>query len=159
MFQPGSRWVYNTGYDVLGVLIARVSGRSFPAFLRERIFEPLGMKDTDFSVPAAKLDRFTASYFVNPATGALEPVDGIQDSAWAEAPAFPSGAGGLVSTVDDYMLFARMMLNQGQHAGNPIISAEAVATMTTDQLLPAQKVEDFLPGFWTTHDGGSAWRS
>jgi len=155
MFQPGERWTYNTGSDVLGVLVARASGKPFDAFLRERIFEPLGMKDTDFSVPAAKLDRFTASYFPNPATGALDLFDGIQDSAWGMPPAFPSGAGGLVSTVDDFLIFARMMLNKGQHGGAQILSARSIEAMTTDQVTPSQKVEgDFFPQFWATRGWG-----
>jgi CubicO group peptidase (beta-lactamase class C family) len=154
MSQPGERWTYNTSYDVLGVLIARVSRQTFPAFLREHIFEPLGMKDTDFSVPASKRDRFATAYIANAATGALDVFDGIEDTAWGEPPAFPSGAGGLVSTADDLLLFARMMLNGGEHAGKRILSAEAIATMTTDQLVPSQKTDDFLPGFWATHGWG-----
>ena len=155
MFQPGERWAYNTGADVLGVLIARASGKPFDAFLRERIFEPLGMKDTDFSVPPAKTGRFTASYFANPTTGGLDLFDSIQESAWSEPPAFPSGAGGLVSTVDDYLIFARMLLSKGKHNGVQILSAASVEAMTTDQLLPSQKVEgDFFPNFWATRGWG-----
>src|SRR5207244_11978854 len=75
MHQPGERWTYNTGSDVLGVLIARASGQPFEAFLRERLFEPLGMVDTGFSVPPARLDRLATSYWTNPATGALEVYD------------------------------------------------------------------------------------
>ena len=106
MHQPGERWMYNTGSDVLGVLIARASGQPFETFLRERIFEPLGMKDTGFSVPAAELDRLATSYWTDPETGALELHD-EPDGQWSRPPAFPSGAGGLVSTVDDYLAFAR----------------------------------------------------
>ncbi len=69
MHQPGEKWMYHTGSDVLGVLIARASGQPLETFLRERIFEPLGMKDTGFSVPAAKLDRLATSYRADPATG------------------------------------------------------------------------------------------
>src|SRR5260370_13746275 len=75
MYQPGERWMYNTGADVLGVLIARASGQPPETFLRERIFEPLGMKDTSFSVPATKLDRLATSYWTNFATRALEIYD------------------------------------------------------------------------------------
>jgi len=120
-----------------------------------RIFEPLGMKDTDFSVPSAKLGRFTASYFPNPETGALDLFDGIQDSAWGLRPAFPSGAGGLVSTVDDFLIFARMMLNKGKYGGVQILSARSVEAMTIDQVTPSQKVEgDFFPQFWATRGWG-----
>src|SRR2546426_3925944 len=72
MHQPGEKWMYNTGSDVLGVLIARAAGQPFEAFLRERLFDPLGMKDTAFSVLPAKIDRFATSYWTNYQTGALE---------------------------------------------------------------------------------------
>ncbi len=72
MYQPGERWLYSTGSDVLGVLIARAAGQPFDAFLRERIFAPLGMKDTGFSVPAAELDRLATGYWTNPQTGTLD---------------------------------------------------------------------------------------
>ena len=107
--------MYNTGSDVLGVLIARASGQPLETFLRERIFEPLGMKDTGFSVPAAKLDRLATSYWTDPETGALELFDEAASSRWSRPPAFPSGGGGLVSTVDDYLAFGQMMLNKGKH--------------------------------------------
>ena len=122
MHQPGERWMYNTGSDVLGVLIARASGQPFETFLRERIFEPLGMNDTGFSVPAAKLDRLATSYWTNSETGALEVYDKAEGGQWSRPPAFPSGGGGLVSTVDDYLAFARMLLNNGKHDGERILS-------------------------------------
>src|SRR5438093_269720 len=78
MHQPGERWMYNTGSDVLGVLIARASGEALETFLRERLFEPLGMKDTGFSVPATKLDRLATSYGTDFETGALELYDGAE---------------------------------------------------------------------------------
>jgi CubicO group peptidase (beta-lactamase class C family) len=114
MHQPGERWMYNTGSYVLGVLIARASGQSLPTFLRERVFEPLGMKDTGFSVPAAKLDGLASSYWPSAATGELELHDGVADSRWSRPPAFPDAGAGLVSTVDDYLAFGLMMLNRGQ---------------------------------------------
>ena len=122
MVQPGERWLYNTGSDALGVLIARVSGQSFEAFLRERIFGPLDMKNTAFSVPAEKLDRLPGCYSGNSRTGALDIYDDARESQWARAPAFPSGAGGLVSTVDDYLAFCRMMLNKGRYEHGRILS-------------------------------------
>src|ERR1700730_15694643 len=114
MHQPGEKWMYHTGSDVLGVLIARASGQPFDAFLQERIFEPLGMKDTAFSVPASKLDRLATAYSTNSETGALELYDPAEGGQWSRPPAFPSGGVGLVSTVDDYLAFARMMLNPGR---------------------------------------------
>jgi CubicO group peptidase (beta-lactamase class C family) len=87
MYQPGERWVYNTSSDVLGVLIARVSGKSFEAFLRERLFEPLGRKDTAFSVPASKLDRLPDVYRFDGGTKAFEVFDSAHDSEYSRPPA------------------------------------------------------------------------
>jgi CubicO group peptidase (beta-lactamase class C family) len=139
MHQPGETWMYNTGSHVLGVVIARASGQPLETFFRERIFEPLGMKDTGFSVPAAKLDRLATCYQVNPETGALETYDGVDGSQWSRPPIFPDAAGGLVSTIDDYLAFGQMMLNQGKHRRERLLSRLSVEAMTTDQLTPEQK--------------------
>ncbi len=155
LHQPGERWLYNTGSDVLGVLIARASGRPLEAFLRERVFDPLGMKDTGFSVPAAKLGRLSTSYWTSPETGALEIYDQAEDSQWARTPAFPSGAGGLVSTIDDYLAFGRMMLNMGRLGGERILSRLSVEAMTSDQLTPQQKaISGLVPGYFDSHGWG-----
>src|SRR5262245_648833 len=157
MYQPGERWLYGTGSDVLSVLIARVSGQLLETFLRERIFEPLGMKDTGFSVPADKLDRLASCYIHNPASGILEIFDGIQESQWGRPPTFPSGADGLVSTIDDYLAFGQMLLNHGRHGSERILSRFTVEAMTTDQLTSAQKAASslpVLPGFFDTHGWG-----
>ena len=137
LHQPGDGWLYNTCSDILGVLIARVSGDSLPDFLAERLFEPLGMVDTGFAVPADELDRFTSYYRPDPA-GGLELVD-VPDGQWSSMPEFPSGAGGLVSTVDDWHSFARMMLAGGTAAGRRLLSPESVRQMTTDHLTPPQR--------------------
>lgn len=139
MHHPGERWMYDLGLDVLGVLIARVAGRPFDQFLRERIFEPLGMSDTGFHVPAGKRDRLAGCYVGNRETGALDLYDGIDDSQWRRAPAFPSGSGGLVSTVDDYLAFCQMMLNKGRHGRERILSRPSVELMTSDHLTPEQR--------------------
>ncbi|MET9583394.1 serine hydrolase domain-containing protein [Streptomyces sp. NPDC006539] len=135
--QPGEAWLYNTCSDIQGVLIARVSGRSLPEFLDERLFEPLGMVDTGFAVPAAKLDRFTSLYRIDP-NGDPQLVD-APDGQWSSMPAFPSGAGGLVSTLDDWLAFARMMLADGTFDGRRLLSPASVRRMTTDHLTPAQR--------------------
>jgi CubicO group peptidase (beta-lactamase class C family) len=154
MHQPGERWMYNTGSDVLGVLIARASGRPFEAFLRERIFEPLGMVDTGFSVPAADLDRLPPGYNTDFETGALAVYD-EPAGQWSKPPAFPSGAGGLVSTVDDYVAFAQMLLNRGVLGGERILSRPSVDTMTADQLTPAQKAfGGLVAGQFDSHGWG-----
>jgi CubicO group peptidase (beta-lactamase class C family) len=145
MYQPGERWLYHTGADVLGVLIARASGQPFDAFLAERVFAPLGMTDTGFSVPAAKLDRFTPCYWNDPGTGQEVVYDAV-DGAWAHPPAFPGGGAGLVSTVDDYLAFASMLLNFGSYRSGRLLSRPSVELMTTDQLTPEQKrVSGFFP--------------
>jgi CubicO group peptidase (beta-lactamase class C family) len=147
--QPGTRWMYHTGSDVLGVLIARVSGRSFETFLKERIFDPLGMRDTAFYVPQGKLGRFTSCYAANATSGALELMDDGLSSRWSRPPAFAAGGGGLVSTIDDYLAFGRMMLNMGNAGGERILSRATVEVMLTDQITPAQKtISPFSPGFW-----------
>jgi CubicO group peptidase (beta-lactamase class C family) len=154
MYQPGERWMYNTGADVLGVLIARASGQPLETFLRERIFEPLGMKDTAFSVPAAKLDRFATSYWTNYRTGATEIYDQARGGQWSQPPSFPSGAGGLVSTADDYLAFGQMMLNRGKLGTVRILSRPSVEVMTTDQLTPAQKALGLVPSYFDSHGWG-----
>jgi CubicO group peptidase (beta-lactamase class C family) len=154
MHQPGARWMYNTGSYILGVLIARASGKTLEAFLRERIFEPLGMKDTGFSVPAEKLGRLANAYWPNAKTGALDLHDDARDSKWSRPPAFPDGGAGLVSTVDDYLAFGRMMLNKGKHGGDRILSRPSVEAMTTDQLTSAQKEASPFADLWDSHGWG-----
>ncbi|MGW3243940.1 serine hydrolase domain-containing protein [Streptomyces sp. NPDC001070] len=137
LHQPGEAWLYNTCSDIQGVLVARVSGRPLPEFLAERIFEPLGMKDTGFSVPRADLGRFASYYRPDPA-GGLQLVD-APDGQWSTPPAFPSGAGGLVSTVDDWHAFGRMLLAGGTAGDRRLLSAESVRRMTTDHLTQAER--------------------
>jgi CubicO group peptidase (beta-lactamase class C family) len=125
--QPGDAWLYNTCSDIQGVLIARVAGQPLPEFLSGRVFEPLGMTDTSFHVPAAKLDRLPPSRGPD-----LEPIDG---SRGMRPPIFPSGAGGLVSTLADLHRFGRMLLADG----GGLLSPESVRLMTTDHLTQAQR--------------------
>lgn len=139
LYQPGEAWLYNACSDIQGVLIARAGGRPLPEFLAERIFEPLGMADTGFAVPAADLGRFTGYYRAGaPDSGGLELVD-ARDGQWSTPPVFPSGAGGLVSTVDDLYAFARMLLAGGTLDGHRVLSPDSVRQMTTDHLTPAQR--------------------
>lgn len=155
LYQPGERWLYNIGSDILGVLIARASKMSLGGFLQERIFTPLGMKDTGFMAPADKLDRLAGSYWMNFATGEFGVFDGIEDSWYARQPIFESGAGGLVSTADDLLAFGEMMLNKGIYRDERIVSRPTIELMTMDQLLPAQKnPADFFPGFWEANGWG-----
>ena len=154
MHQPGERWMYHTGSDVLGVLIARASGLPLETFFRERIFEPLGMMDTAFSVPAAKIDRLATSYWTQPETGELEVYDPAEGE-WSSAPAFPSGGAGLVSTIDDYLAFGQMLQSHGKHGSERILSRPSVEMMTTDQLTQEQKATSgFAPRFFDSHGWG-----
>src|SRR5215469_12558244 len=137
LYQPGEAWLYNTCSDIQGVLIARVSGRPLPEFLAERLFEPLGMSDTGFAVPAGQLHRFT-SYYRAGSAGGLDLVD-PPDGQWSSAPAFPSGAGGLVSTAGDWLSFARMLLADGTAGGRRLLSPASVRLMTTDHLTQPQR--------------------
>lgn len=137
MAQPGERWMYNTGSYVLGVLIARASGKSLPRFFQERIFEPLGMKDTGFFVPPDKLSRLVTAY--RPKGDQLELYDAVTNSAWKGPPAFADGAAGLVSTVDDYFAFSRFILARGRVGGQQLLSKASINAMTTDHLTPGQR--------------------
>ena len=130
--QPGEAWLYNTCSDIQGVLIARVSARPLPEFLAQRIFEPLGMTDTGFHVPAEKHDRL-AEYHGS----AAMPVDG---DLWKEPPVFPSGSGGLASTLADLHRFGRMLLA----GGGGLLSQESVRLMTTDHLTAEQRAASTL---------------
>src|ERR687893_532699 len=141
--QPGERWLYNSGSEIL------------EGFLQERIFVPLDMNDTSFNVPASKLDRLASSYWTNFATGELEIFDGVDNSRWARPPVFESGAGGLVSTVDDLLAFGQMMLKGGKPGNERILSRRSVEVMTIDPITPEQKaVSGFFPGFWDSHGWG-----
>jgi CubicO group peptidase (beta-lactamase class C family) len=147
LYQPGEAWLYDTCSTLQGVLIARVSGQSLPDFLAERVFEPLGMADTAFEVPAAKRDRFTTYYRTSPA-GGLELADG-PGGQWSTLPTFPLGNGGLAGTADDWLAFGRMLLAEGTAAdGRRLLTAESVRLMTTDHTTADQREigELFLEG-------------
>ena len=144
--QPGERWMYNTGASVLGVLIARATGESFPDVLRTRLFEPLGMTDT--ALWTSDTDRLATAYVAKPDGLAVwdEP-----DGQWSRPPAFGDGAAGLVSTADDLLAFSRMLLA----GGGQVLSAAAVRAMSSDQLSDAQKARGGLgPDFFARKSWG-----
>jgi len=154
-YQPGEKWLYNSGSDVLGVLIARVTGKTLGMFLRERIFEPLGMKDTGFSVPSDKIDRLPTAYQTDFSTGGTSEFDPAGENSWfARPPAFESGAGGLVTTADDYLAFCRTMLNNGSYDGGRILSRPSVELMTANHLTPGQTAD---PNFTSIAGTDSGW--
>ncbi|HEX2102728.1 MAG TPA: serine hydrolase domain-containing protein [Solirubrobacteraceae bacterium] len=140
MHQPGEAWTYQTSFCVLGILLARAAGRPLEELLRERIFAPLGMADTGFSVSAAKLDRFGPCYVAG--DRGLEVLDGVEDSQWSRPAPFPNAEGGLVSTVDDYLAFARAILGRAPR----LLTDESIVAMTADQLTARQRAMagDFL---------------
>ena len=146
--QPGERWLYHTAADVTGVLIARATGMSFGEALRERVCEPLGMRDTGFSVPDDRLDRFSTAYALDDATGGLV-IDDFSHGTFRPEPVFESGGGGLVSTADDFLAFASAMLTGGSLLGERVLSRPAVTLMTSDHLTAQQKsVSGFRPGYF-----------
>jgi CubicO group peptidase (beta-lactamase class C family) len=144
--QPGERWLYNTGASVLGVLVARAAGEPFADVLRQRVCEPLGLRDTAFFTTAT--DRLATAY--RPTVEGLVVWD-EPGGTWSRPPAFGDGAPGLVSTVDDLFAFARMLLR----GGAPVMSADAARAMTSDQLTPAQKARGGLgPDFFARRSWG-----
>ena len=154
--QPGDRWLYHMSAEILGVLIARASGMSLSSFMRERIFHPLGMNDTGFTVPAAKLDRVATCYKTDPASGEITILEEARSDLLTRPCLFESGAGDqFVSTADDLLTFGRMMLNQGAHGKDRILSRLSVELMITDQLTPAQKAASpFFENFWDSRGWG-----
>jgi CubicO group peptidase (beta-lactamase class C family) len=132
LYQPGSRWVYSFSVDIQGYLIEKLSGRSLPDFTRERIFAPLGMADTDFSVPEAKRDRLAKIYRASGAAGSLVPAP-AQPGA-EQAKTMPSGGGGLFSTAQDYVRFAQMLASGGALGSVRILAPSSVALMGANHL-------------------------
>jgi CubicO group peptidase (beta-lactamase class C family) len=135
--QPGEDWLYTAGSDIQGVLISRASGRSLSRFFEERIFGPLGMKDTAFFVPASKIDRLVPAY--RPQPGGLVVSDEPASGKWSRPPKFEQGDAGLVSTVDDYLAFARMLLADGRYRGQTLLRPASVQAMKTNHLTAAQR--------------------
>ena len=148
--QPGEAWHYNTGAQVLGILLERATGQALEVFLRERIFDPLGMVDTSFSVPAEKQGRFTTAYMPDD-SGHLSVLDPPTGGWWNEPQAMANAAGMLVSTLDDYWAFVSMMLANGRHDAQPLLSPGAVEAMTRNHLTDAQRAA--APIFLGAHGG------
>jgi len=143
--QPGERWLYSAGSQVLGVLAARAADAPFEDVMRERVLAPLGMDDTAFYANDTR--RLATAY--ERRDGELA-VSDPPDGQWSRPPRFPDGAGGLVSTAEDLLRFGRMLLLPG---GNPVLTAGTVAEMTRDQLTPAQRARVW-PGFSFLDDRG-----
>lgn len=149
-FEPGTHWRYGTEADILGAVIEVASGMRFGAFLEKELFEPLGMKDTGFWVPEEKKERLVTCY--ERTDGGLEAFRHLHLAVgeYGRAPAFESGGAGLVSTLDDYAAFARMLLRGGEaEDGKRILSPAAVRYMTTPQLTEKVRADlwDSLAGY------------
>lgn len=143
-FQPGSAFLYGLNTDLLGLIVERVSGKPFSLFLKEELFEPLGMKDTDFSIPADQGHRLSACYEVNSAHGLKLSVGQERERVQPKAPhTLVSGGGGLVSTIDDYLTFAQFLLNEGVHRGRRLLKASSVIAMRTNHLPPETDLAAF----------------
>ncbi len=133
-FQPGSEWNYGVSTDVLGRLVEVVSGMRLDEFFRTRIFEPLGMHDTDFHVHADVTDRFATLYVRNPATGEATPAPEALGRVSHEPPRMLGGGGGLVGTAHDYLRFAHLLLNRGELDGVRLLGSRTVDYMTRNHL-------------------------
>ena len=156
MRQPGEAWMYDTSFEVLGVLLARAAGAPLGEVLTTRVLAPLGMADTGFQVRAADAHRLPTYFGPSDADGAAAVIDpGGADSRFARPPLHASAAEGLGSTAQDYLKFAKAMLNRGVYGGGRLLSEASYQEMTRDQLSPAQKAASpFFPGFWDNHGWG-----
>jgi CubicO group peptidase (beta-lactamase class C family) len=152
--QPGERWMYHTAANVSAVLIARATGKSFGDALRERICDPLGMKDTAFSVGGDSIGRLATAYERDDAATGGPVVDDGPDGVWSRPPVFESGGGGLVSTADDCLAFASALFAGGTHHGERVLSRPSVTLMTTDHLSPEQRA---VSGFWPGYFAAMGW--
>lgn len=146
-FQPGSRWMYSIATDVCGALIERISGQPIGEYFNEHIFEPLGMTDTAFHVPADKADRFAANYIRTPAR-LLQPIEFPVGMNFHEIPAGPSGGGGLVGTMADYLRFADMLSRGGQLDGRRVIGERTLDLMGANHLPGGKSLADLAFGFF-----------
>lgn len=141
--QPGERWLYSLGSNLLGVLVARAAGQPLDAVFKARIFDPLDMRDTDFFAPPNKTDRLITGYVNQDGRLApFEPLNGL----YGKRPRFLAGDSGLVSTAGDYAAFARFMLSGTAPDGRRLLKAETIAAMTTNRLTPGQMDGDIILG-------------
>ena len=150
LYQPGTQWVYSVSVDVQGYLVEKLSGRSLPEFMRQEIFEPLGMHDTAFAVPAATMDRLATVYRFDPNAG-LTPVP--HAAGVNQVPGLASGGGGLYSTARDYARFAQMLANGGTLGGARILTPSSVVLMRTNHLADSLRDNRFGAGLHRMRPG------
>jgi CubicO group peptidase (beta-lactamase class C family) len=155
LYQPGERWVYSVSVDVQGLLIERLSGQSLPDFMREHIFQPLGMKDTGFFVPAEKISRL-ASLYLGDKDGKLAAApagSGLLQADPTKPPGLPSGGGGLYSTLADYLRFAQMLANGGELNGVRVLAPSSVQLLRTNHLAQHLQTGAFGIGLYYMQPG------
>ena len=148
LFSPGDRWNYSVSTDVCGHLVELISGQSLDTFFYENIFEPLGMSDTGFYVPAVDISRFSANYLYN-LNGLPKLLDDPLKSRFIKRPSFLSGGGGLVSTAEDYLSFCRMILGGGELNGNRILSRKTIDLMSANHLTGGVDLAEVASGRWS----------
>ena len=153
-FSPGEAWNYSVATDVLGYLVEKISGGSFADFVRKKILLPLGMRDTDFYVPAEKRDRFASCYYAK--DGKILLYDDGQRSTFAAPPKLQSGGGGLAGTAQDYLRFCRMLLAGGALDGVRLLSPKTVALMTMNHLPGGREMTQMMPNTATFNETGYA---
>jgi len=154
LYQPGTRWVYSASTDIQGYIVEKLSGQSLPDFMQQRIFGPLGMKDSGFYVPPEKRNRF-ATLYASGQNGELvvNAAPGATPDDYATQPSLPTGGGGMVSTAEDYLRFAQMLLNGGELDGVRILAPATVALMTANHLAPSLMTGEFSVGPVTIRPG------
>jgi CubicO group peptidase (beta-lactamase class C family) len=154
LFSPGARWSYSMATDVVGHLVELISGQRFDEFLRARIFEPLGMRDTGFTVPDGGGKRLAANYRVEP-DRSVALADDPATSPFLEPQTFFGGGGGLVSTIEDYRRFCQMLLGGGQYEGTRLISRKTIELMTRNHLPGGSDLAALATGSFSesTYDG------
>jgi len=134
IYQPGSKWVYSVAVDIQGYIVEKISGKPLGEFMRENIFQPLGMQDTGFHIAAEKAGRVATLYRANPAGELVASGGGILAMDYTKEPSMPSGGGGLLSTANDYLRFGQMLLNGGELEGVRVLAPSSVALMRTNRL-------------------------
>jgi CubicO group peptidase (beta-lactamase class C family) len=155
LYQPGTRWVYSVSMDIQGYIVEKLSGQSLPDFMHEYIFAPLGMNDTGFFVPRNKWNRFATLYGEND-KGELVPSPALSGAGlgdYTAQPTMPSGGGGIITTAQDYMRFAQMLLDGGELEGVRILAPSTVQLMTSNHLAPNLMTGEFSIGPETIRPG------
>ncbi len=153
-YQPGERWLYSLSTDICGALVEKISGKRFDKYLQETIFDPLGMKDTSFTVSDDKLDRFCANYRRG-ADKTLQLIDDPATSEYRKEPTFHSGGGGLTGTTEDYLRFCEMLRRGGEFEGARVLGPRTVELMHRNHLKDGKDLTQMaIGGFSETANEG-----